>query len=236
MRRINTLFPVRRDRDLSLFPFRETGLMSPSYQGASPWQMMRRMQEDVDRVFDQLLTPTLQQAQQAMQQWTPSVDISQDEKEWLIEADLPGVHGENIDVQVVDQYLVLRAELREAQPQGEAQPEQEQNGKGRHYQHRERWYGFFERVLPLPQNVDLEQIGCEFKDGVLKIHLPKTAEQKPAVRRIPIGGVQAAQPSLQAEATPEFQPGAETHKTEETAVAGRKGGEKSSRTKKAQTS
>jgi hypothetical protein len=42
-------------------------------------------------------------------------------------------------------------------------------------------------VLPLPENVDREQIQCEFKDGILKLHLPKMAEQKPQSFRIPIG-------------------------------------------------
>ncbi|HTE21024.1 MAG TPA: Hsp20/alpha crystallin family protein [Armatimonadota bacterium] len=200
MRRNSDLFPVRREQDWGFTPWSDFGALTPSnFFGASPWQVMRRMQEDMDRVFNQVFTPALQGAQQ-VQQWAPSVDVSQDEKEWLIEAELPGVSQDQIDVQLLNHHLILRAELRqEEKPQGEGEQQ------GRQYQRRERRYGYFERVLPLPQNVDEEAVRCEFVDGVLKLHLPKVAEQKPQIRRIPIGGGQAQAASLEASAEPAAQ-------------------------------
>jgi HSP20 family protein len=112
-----------------------------------------------------------------MQQWRPSVDISQNNQEWCVEAELPGVNKDDIDVQVHDHHLILRAEMRKEQPE---------EGEGRQYHHRERRYGFFERVLPLPENVDEEHIACDFKDGVLTLHLPKLEQAKQEARRIPI--------------------------------------------------
>jgi len=202
MRRNRELLPVRREQEGRLAPWSAGFFNPPTFFSASPWQVMRRMQEDMDRVFSQFVQPVAQEVQQS---WAPRVDISQDDNEWLIEADLPGVGKDNIDVQVRDGYLQLRAELRQEQEERpQAQPRQgggeqpqgnghdqsqraEGAGQEREYYRRERRYGYFERVLPLPENVDEEQIRCEFHDGVLKVHLPKTAEQKPLGRKIPIG-------------------------------------------------
>jgi HSP20 family protein len=195
MRRRTDLFPVRWEQEGGLTPWSGTGLESPeTFFTSSPWQMMRRMQEDMDRVFSQFFTSpdALAGTTGEVTQWTPSVDISQDDKEWLIEAELPGVGKDNIDVQVQNGHLILRAELRQ-------QEDQPQEGGERRYQRRERRYGFFERVLPLPQAVDEEQIQCEFRDGVLTVHVPKTPEARPQVRRIPIGEGAAQQPATQAQ-------------------------------------
>lgn len=181
MRRNGDLFPVRREQDWGLSPWSETDWFSPAhFFTASPWQVMRRMQEDMDRLFSEFVGPGAQHAGQ-VRHWAPSVDVSQTEGEWLIEADLPGVNKDHVDVQVRNHHLVIRAEIRE-----EKGPETETN-QDRQYQRRERRYGRFERVLALPQNVDEEQIHCEFRDGVLKVHVPKVAEAQSQGRRIPIG-------------------------------------------------
>jgi HSP20 family protein len=224
MRRNGDLFPVRREQEWGVTPWAETGFLTPSFFGQSPWQAMRRMQEDMDRVFGQLLgAGAPQQAGAPVQQWTPSVDVSQDEKEWLIEVDLPGVNRDAIDVQVYNNHLVLRAELR----QGTETPA-EGEGQERRYHRRERRYGYFERVVPLPQSVDEEQIRCEFQNGVLKVHLPRLPEARPRGRRIPIGEGQA-QPSLQGEApgTRSVEPPADAERR----AAGSKGGERAARGK-----
>jgi HSP20 family protein len=90
---------------------------------ASPWQMMRRMQEDMDRVFGQFIDPRNSTASrgsgQSLQTWAPHIDISETDQEYHIEADLPGVRQEDIDVRVQDGMLTLRAQMQ----QGEDQPQ-----------------------------------------------------------------------------------------------------------------
>lgn len=133
------------------------------------------------------------------------MDISENDKEWTIEAELPGVKPDDIEVRVQDHYLILRAELRqeveapagEAQG-GQAQGEQERGAQERggqaqgeqapqrQYYYRERRYGYFQRIFPLPENVDEQQIRCEFRDGVLTIHIPKTEQARQQTRRIPV--------------------------------------------------
>lgn len=157
-------------------------MLSPASLTGSPWQMMRRMQEEMDRLFrpffgageeDGLLSP-------AGSQWGPSMDISESENEWCIEADLPGVNKDDVHVEVRNQHLIIKAETR--QP-----AEAEEKGEGRRYYRRERRYGYFERVLPLPENVDEEQISCDFTNGVLAVHVPKSESARQPARRIPVG-------------------------------------------------
>lgn len=246
MRRNEEYMPARRERDFT--PMSSYGGAGQSFFGTSPWQMMRRMQEDMDRVFGQFFGgsagfggwPATTSQQQGIQTWTPSVDISQDDKEWRIEADLPGVRKEDVHAEVRDGYLVISAEMRqEDQPQaGQAQGTQTQQGQQqgaqgqqsiqgqqqspqgqqsqqRQYAHRERRYGYFQRVLALPDNVDEEHIRCEFNNGVLTVHVPKTEQRAPQGRRIPIGAGEAQQGHGQS-------------RQEQPAMAGAKGGEASS--------
>jgi HSP20 family protein len=149
--------------------------------------MMRRMQEDMDRLFTQVFGApgALGTTLRATAQWSPSMDISESDREWCIEADLPGVKKEDMDVEVRDQHLFLRAEIREeapTEPPGQSE---------RQYHRRERRYGRFERAFPLPDNVDEDQIRCDFSGGVLRIHLPKSERAQERGRRIPIGEEQA---------------------------------------------
>lgn len=236
MRRSEERYPARRESDWGIVPMADIGF-------ESPWQMMRRMQEDMDRVFSQLMPSMFggelpqrgatgsMTAMPAMQQWAPSVDISQTEREWCVEADLPGVNRDQIEVQVQDHHLVLSAQMRQETEEdtgGDGQPGRGQAG-GRRYHRRERRFGTFQRVIPLPENVDEEQIRCDFSNGVLTIHIPKARQAQGGPRRIPIQDVE----KLPAEtATGRHRSRAEIQMTEEPeeaeahAVAGAKGGER----------
>ena len=179
MLRKGGFFPVRREQNWGLSPWSDWGFAVPTaHSESSPWQVMRRMQDDMDRLFNRLGSPAETQTA-GSQAWAPSLDVSQDEREWLIEVDLPGVPQDRIDVQLQENLLRVRAE-----PGG--QPEGTEGQSSRQYHRRERRTGCFERVLTLPQNIDDEQLSCDFRDGVLRIHIPKVAPAVPPVRRIPI--------------------------------------------------
>jgi HSP20 family protein len=210
MRRNDQYLPATAQREQrGLSPYGQGSLVSPFF-GGSPWQAMRRMQEDMDRIFGQFFggqnAPGGPLAQ--VQQWQPSVDVSQTDKEWLIEVDLPGVSKDNIDVQVHNDYLVLRAQLHQETPPAESENAGETSN--RQYHLRERRYGYFERVLALPENVDEENISCEFTNGLLKVHVPKTAQPEARGRRIPISD---------ANATPQVTAGEQNTNAETTAAS-----------------
>lgn len=101
-------------------------------------------------------------------EWAPLVDIVEDENEYLIKAELPEVKKEDAKVTIQDDVLTIAGERR-----------YEKEEKGKKYHRVERAYGSFERSFTLPEDADAAKIVAEFKDGVLKIHLPKSEKVKP---------------------------------------------------------
>jgi len=98
--------------------------------------------------------------------WSPSVDITEDDQEFLIKAELPEVNKEDINVAIDHGVLTLSGERR-----SEKKDEKE---------HRiERFYGSFSRSFTLPDTVDENGIQAENRDGMLYLHLPKTEPQEP---------------------------------------------------------
>ena len=112
----------------------------------------------------------------AVAEWAPVVDIVEDENEYLIKAELPEVKKEDVKVTVQDDVLTIS---------GERMFEKEE--KGRKYHRMERAYGSFARSFTLPEDADGEKVAAEFKDGVLKVHLPKSEQAKPKSIEVKIG-------------------------------------------------
>ena len=94
--------------------------------------------------------------------------MTEDEKEFLIKAELPEVKKEDVKVTVENGTLRIT---------GERKLEKEEEGK--RYHRIERAYGSFERSFVFPENAKPEQLTAEYKDGVLKVHLPKSEAAKP---------------------------------------------------------
>jgi HSP20 family protein len=181
MRRNSENLPARGGWSSDIAPWRESG--GSSWFEGSPWQMMRRMQEDMDRVFGQFLSGQGDQGNTANRtSWAPSVDVSETDREWCIEAELPGVNKDQIEVHVQNHQLIVRAEMRDQQ-------EQQPDGDPRRYHYRERRYGYFQRVFPLPESITEDDISCEFRNGVLTVHVPKREPSQPQGRRVPIQDV-----------------------------------------------
>lgn len=100
-------------------------------------------------------------------QWIPAVELTEQDGEYLLTAEVPGIDKGDVDVSVDDNMLTLR---------GEKKSETEETKGRTHY--RERRYGSFERSFSLPRNVDPSKIKAEFENGIVKVHLPKGAEAK----------------------------------------------------------
>lgn len=152
---------------------------APSW-GASPWQSMRRMQEDMDRMFSHYFSSGLSSSQSML---SPSMDISETDGALRIEVDLPGFKQDDISIDMRDNRLAIKAEMRK-----DDEPENAQ------YHRRERRYGRYEQVLTLPQNIDPEKITARFTDGVLTLEVPKTDRVLNTGRRIAIQGAKSPTP------------------------------------------
>jgi HSP20 family protein len=109
--------------------------------------------------------------------WLPPMDIVESELELILTAELPGLEKKDVEIAVENGVLTLRGEKSEERKEDE--PEKK-------YYLFERSYGSFNRSFTLPRFVDANKIAAEFEKGVLKIHLPKTAETKNTGRKIDI--------------------------------------------------
>lgn len=103
----------------------------------------------------------------ALAAWEPLTDITEDEKEYLVKVELPEVKKEEVKVTVEEGVLRIS---------GERKLEKEEKNKKMHRV--ERSYGSFLRAFTLPEGADGEKVTAEFKDGMLKVHLPKTEQAK----------------------------------------------------------
>ncbi|MBX7257086.1 MAG: Hsp20/alpha crystallin family protein [Candidatus Hydrogenedentes bacterium] len=100
--------------------------------------------------------------------WSPTVDLKETDDAYALEADLPGLKKEDIDLTVVDNLVTIK---------GSRKHEAETKEKG--YHRVERRYGSFERSFEIPGGFDAEKIKAHYEDGVLKVTLPKREEAKP---------------------------------------------------------
>lgn len=137
------------------------------------WNPFREMQDLQSRVFHALQNKAAAagngpRESVTVAEWAPAVDITEDDAEYLIKAELPEVKREDVKVTVEDGKLTLSGERR-----------LEKEESGRKYHRVERAYGSFLRSFHLPENTDPAKVAAEFKDGVLLVHLPKQEEAKP---------------------------------------------------------
>ena len=112
--------------------------------------------------------PEGQEEQLAVPEWAPLVDISEDDLEYRIKAELPEVKKEDVKVTAEAGTLTIM---------GERKFEKEE--KGRRYHRVERAYGSFGRSFSLPDDASPARVSAEFKDGVLTVHLVKDEKAKP---------------------------------------------------------
>lgn len=143
-----------------------------------PTDPIRAFRQDIDRAFEKFWRiipssfPTLGQSQFAD---VVRVDVSDSGKEVTVTAELPGLTEDDVNVSIVDGELTIR---------GEKRTDRQSEGDGLIV--RERAYGAFERTLPLPEGVDPDAAIAIFKNGLLTVVLPKTAEALANVKRIPV--------------------------------------------------
>lgn len=100
-------------------------------------------------------------------QWSPLVDITEDDKEYVVKAEIPEMKKEDIKINVHDDVLTVSGERR-----------YEKEEKGKKFHRVERAYGSFMRSFALPEDADGSKISAEYKDGMLKVHLPKSEQAK----------------------------------------------------------
>lgn len=138
----------------------------------NPWDRLSDLERQFNHMWSGAPATTGTIAQES---WVPAIDIHDAGEEYVFEADMPGMKKEDIDITVADNVLTIK---------GERKREHKEGGEKNGYFRYEREYGTFERSFELPAGIDSEKVNADFKDGVLKITLPKSEGVKP--RRIEV--------------------------------------------------
>ncbi len=142
---LKSLMPIGRTRDVA----------------RREWNPFDGLQREVERLFDDF---SRGYATPRTQDLTPSIDVTETDKEVEITAELPGLEEKDVQVNVADNLLTIR---------GEKKAEREDKNKDYHVV--ERSYGSFSRTLELPESVDADAIQATMSKGVLKVVVPKPA-------------------------------------------------------------
>lgn len=176
--------------------------MSPGQQGLtherflpaswveSPFALMRRFSEEMDRLFGDFGTrrgwleaPGGRGLGFPQAQWAPPIEIFERDNQLVVRADLPGLSKDDIEIEITDNMLTIAGERREGR-------EETRGG----YRHSERRYGRFARSISLPEGVNAEDVRATFENGVLEITVPmpqrERREQRIAIQEGPSGGAQ----------------------------------------------
>ena len=143
-----------------------------------PLHELDELQNRLSTLFGRAPVKKTEGGREAMRvaQWAPLVDISEDENEYLIKAELPEVKKDDVKVSVQNDVLSITGERK-----------YEKEEKNRKIHRVERAYGSFARTFTVPEDADAEHVAAEFRDGILQVHLPKTEKAKPKSIDVKIG-------------------------------------------------
>ncbi len=139
-----------------------------------PWKKREnrdvvRFRGELGRLFDRFFDPGFPSTREFFgdSDWLPSLDISEGKKEITVKAELPGIDAKDINIMLDGRRLTIKGEKK-----------QEKEETDDHYHRVERAYGYFNRAVDLPTDVDPEKVDASYKKGVLRIVLKKSKESE----------------------------------------------------------
>ena len=128
---------------------------------------MEEMSERLNRLFGTWSRPNGKETL-TVADWAPMVDIQETDLEYLVKAELPEIKKEDVKVTVENGVLAIEGERK-----------QEKEEKGKKFHRIERSYGTFLRTFTVPTDADQTKVAADFKDGILRVHLPKAEKSRP---------------------------------------------------------
>ncbi len=135
----------------------------------APWRPFReldRIRREMDRLWDSFFERRPARVEE-VSEWFPSLDVSETDTDYIVKVEVPGIDPKDIDISLMNHLLTIKGEKK-----------QEKEEKDENYHLIERSYGSFTRSIRLPSQVQTDKINATYKNGVLKITLPKTEEAK----------------------------------------------------------
>jgi HSP20 family protein len=137
------------------------------FRELAPFREFDRMRKEMDRLWDSFFEGGLRRRAEGGGEWLPSLDVSETKNELVVKAEVPGMDPKDIDISLSDGMLTIKGEKKQEKEEREAD-----------YHLVERSYGAFTRSVQLPKEVQSEKINASYKNGILKITLPKSEEAK----------------------------------------------------------
>ena len=132
-----------------------------------PFQDMLTLREAMQQLLeDSFVAPTT--SQRGGQTFAPAMDVSETKDSFVVEAALPGIKPEDMDITLENNVLTIRGEMK-----------QESTSKERNFHRIERRFGTFQRSISLPSTVKSDAINASMEHGVLRLEIPKAEAVKP---------------------------------------------------------
>lgn len=135
----------------------------PTWRVRSPFEELERMRRQMDRLYDDVMTSE----QSGRAGVFPPINLTEDKDNYYVRAELPGVTGDDLDIQVTANNLAISGERKIAAEEGAR------------YHRREREAGTFSRMISLPGEIDADKIDARLKNGVLSVAISKAEVAKP---------------------------------------------------------
>ena len=136
----------------------------------TPWKPFReleRMRREMDRLWDSFFEGRPGKKVEEVAEWSPTLDVSETKNDLVVKAEIPGIDPKDIDISLANEMLTIKGEKKQEKE------EQEEN-----YHLAERSYGSFARTIRLPREVQSDKISASYRNGILKVTLPKSEEAK----------------------------------------------------------
>ena len=136
----------------------------------TPWRPFReleRMRREMDRLWGSFFEERPRRKAEEIGEWLPSLDVSETKNDLVVKAEIPGIDPKDIDISLTNDLLIIKGEKK-----------QEKEKKEENYHLIERSYGAFTRSIRLPKEVQSDKIIASYKNGILKVTLPKSEEAK----------------------------------------------------------
>ena len=133
----------------------------------TPFRDFERMRREMDRFWDSFFDGGLRRRIEEGGEWLPSLDVAETKNELVVKVEVSGMAPKDIDISLSDGVLTIKGEKKQEKEEKEAD-----------YHLVERSYGSFTRSIRLPKEVQNDKISASYKDGILKVTLPKSEEAK----------------------------------------------------------
>ncbi|MBD2602990.1 Hsp20/alpha crystallin family protein [Scytonema hofmannii FACHB-248] len=146
-----------------------------------PFQEMETLRHQMDKMFDEIAGYNREVTTKT---WSPAVELEDTNDNLILRAEVPGLEGKDLDIQVAREAVSIAGETR-----------YENKSEERGYLRSEFRYGKFQRTIPLPTAIKNDQVKAEFKNGILILTMPKAEEAKNKVVKINLADDKTALPN-----------------------------------------